>query len=90
MQNFKSMIHILLKNSKLGFNKIKSFSFSKDTIERMKKTQTGGKCFQITYLTKGLHLEYNNNSLNSKITNNTKRKWTRLENALQRNCIPGE
>ena len=56
----------------------------------MKKTQTGGKYFQITYLTKGLHSEYNNNSLNSKITNNAKRKWTRLENALQRNCIPGE
>lgn len=91
LQNLKSMIHILSKNNKLGFNKIKSFSFSKDIIERMKKhTNWGGKYFQITYLTKGLHSEYIKNSLNSKITNNPKRKWAGLEKTLQRNCIHGE
>lgn len=45
LQNLKSMIHILLKNSKLGFNKIKSFSFSKDIIERMKKHTNRGEIF---------------------------------------------
>jgi len=38
------MTHILLKNSKLGFNKIKS-SFSKDTTERMKKHTNWGEIF---------------------------------------------